>query len=184
MVVDRHGRAYVGNFGFDLIANEPPRGTALARVDPDGKTYLAATDLIFPNGMVITPDERTLIVAESFGARLTAFDVDPKDGALSKRRVFASLEGGAIPDGIALDAEGAVWVASPTTGDCLRVHEGGRISRRVRGAGLAYACALGGPGRRTLFICTAETHHPQECVEKRTGRIEQVAVDVAGAGWP
>jgi len=184
MVVDRHGRAYVGNFGFDLIANEPPRGTALARVDPDGKTYVAATDLIFPNGMVITPDERTLIVAESFGARLTAFDVDPKDGALSKRRVFASLEGGAIPDGIALDAEGAVWVASPTTGDCLRVHEGGRISRRVRGAGLAYACALGGPGRRTLFICTAETHHPQECVEKRTGRIEQVAVDVAGAGWP
>ena len=184
MVVDRHGRAYVGNFGFDLIAGEQPKGTALALVDPDGRTRVAATDLVFPNGMVITPDERTLVVGESFAARLTAFDVDPRDGSLSSRRVFATLEGGAIPDGIALDAEGAIWVASPTTGECLRVHEGGGVSRRVRGAGLAYACALGGPDRRTLLLCTAETHHPQECVEKRSGRIELLAVDVPGAGWP
>jgi len=183
MVVDRHGRAYVGNFGYDLIANEAPKPTALARVDPDGKTHIAATDLLFPNGTVITPDERTLIVGESFGARLTAFDL-ARDGSLSNRRVWSPLEGGAIPDGIALDAEGAIWVASPTTGECLRVHEGGRVSARVRGQGLAYACALGGPDRRTLYVCTAETHHPVECVEKRTGRIEIHNVDVPGAGWP
>jgi sugar lactone lactonase YvrE len=183
MVVDRHGRAYVGNFGFDLVANETQRTTSLARVDPDGTTHVAATDVMFPNGAVITPDERTLILAETFAARLTAFDV-ARDGSLANRRVFAALEGGAVPDGIALDAEGAVWVASPTTGECLRVHEGGRVSARVRGAAHAYACALGGPDRRTLFICTASTHHPVECVEKRGGMIETVDVEVPGAGWP
>ena len=183
MVVDRHGRAYVGNFGFDLVGGAPQQTTSLARVDPDGSVHVAATELMFPNGMVITPDERTLVVGESFAARLTAFDV-ARDGALSNRRVFAALEGGAIPDGIALDAEGAIWVASPTTGECLRVHEGGRVSRRVRGAALAYACALGGTDRRTLYVCTAETHDPDECVAKRTGRIETVRVDVPGAGWP
>jgi len=183
MVVDRQGRAYVGNFGFDLVGGAPQQTTSLARVDPDGSVHVAATELMFPNGMVITPDERTLVVGESFAARLTAFDV-ARDGALSNRRVFAALEGGAIPDGIALDAEGAIWVASPTTGECLRVHEGGRVSRRVRGAALAYACALGGTDRRTLYVCTAETHDPDECVAKRTGRIETVRVDVPGAGWP
>jgi sugar lactone lactonase YvrE len=183
MVVDRHGRAYVGNFGWDLVGGAPQKPTSLARVDPDGSVHVAATDLVFPNGTVITPDERTLIVGESFGARLTAFDV-ARDGALSNRRVWATLEGGAIPDGIALDAEGAIWVASPTTGECLRVHEGGRVSRRVRGVSLAYACALGGPDRKTLYLCTAETHDPAECVLKRSGRIEYVAVDVPGAGWP
>ena len=145
--------------------------------------HVAATELMFPNGMVITPDERTLIVGETFGARLTAFDI-ARDGSLSNRRVFAQLEGGAVPDGIALDAEGAVWVASPLTGECLRVHEGGRVSARVRGSARAYACALGGPDRKTLFICTASTHHPVECVEKRGGKIETVNVDVPGAGWP
>jgi sugar lactone lactonase YvrE len=183
MVVDRAGRAYVGNFGFDLVGGEKPCTTSLARVDPDGRVHVAATDLMFPNGAVITPDDRTLVVGESFASRLTAFDKAP-DGTLSRRRVFAALEGGAIPDGIALDAEGAIWVASPTTGECLRVHEGGRVSRRVRGTGLAYACALGGPDRKTLFVCTAETHDPDECVARRTGRIEVVAVDVPGAGWP
>lgn len=183
MVVDRHGRAYIGNFGYDLIAGEAPRTTSLARVDPNGSVHVAATDLMFPNGMVITPDDRTLIVAESFGACLSAFD-KASDGSLSNRRVFAKLESGAVPDGIALDAEGAVWVASPMTGECLRVHEGGRVSRRIRGSALPYACALGGPDRMTLFICTAETHDPQECVEKRSGKIEIAQVDVPGAGWP
>jgi len=183
MVVDRHGRAYVGNFGFDLIAGEAPRPTSLALVEPDGKTRVAASELVFPNGMVITPDGRSLIVAESFAARLTAFEI-AADGSLSNRRVFAALDGGAVPDGIALDAEGAVWVASPLTGECLRVHEGGRVSRRLRGSALPYACALGGPDRKTLFICTAETHDPDECAAKRTGKIETVQVDAAGAGWP
>jgi sugar lactone lactonase YvrE len=183
MVVDRHGRAYIGNFGFDLIAGEPQRTTSLARVDPDGSVHVAATELMFPNGMVITPDDRTLIAAETFGGCLTAFD-KASDGSLSRRRVFAKLEGGTVPDGIALDAEGAVWVASPLTNECLRVHEGGRVSRRLRASALPYACALGGPDRKTLFICTAETHHPEECVEKRSGKIETLQVEVAGAGWP
>jgi len=183
MVVDRAGRAYVGNFGFDLVGGAKPCTTSLARVDPDGKVHVAATELMFPNGAVITPDDRTLVVGESFANRLTAFD-KAADGSLSRRRVFAALEGGAIPDGIALDAEGAIWVASPTTGECLRVHEGGRVSRRLRGEGLAYACALGGPDRKQLFVCTAETHQPDECVAKRTGRIEVAPVDVPGAGWP
>jgi sugar lactone lactonase YvrE len=183
MVVDNAGRAYVGNFGFDLIAGETARATALARVDPDGSTHVAATDLMFPNGMVITPDDGTLIVAETFAGRLTAFD-KARDGSLSNRRLFAALEERVIPDGIALDGEGAVWVASPSTGDCLRVHDGGRVSRRIRGHGLAYACALGGPDRKTLFLCTAATHQPDECVEQRSGRIETTTVDVAGAGWP
>jgi sugar lactone lactonase YvrE len=183
MVVDQRGRAYVGNFGFDLIANEKPVTTAMARVDPDGAVHVAATDLMFPNGTVITPDDRTLVVGESFAARLTAFDKAP-DGTLSRRRVFAQLPEGAVPDGIALDAEGAIWVASPLTNECLRVHEGGRVSRRLRGSAPAYACALGGPDRRTLFVCTADTHHPDECVQKRSGKIETLTVDVPGAGWP
>ncbi|HKC52860.1 MAG TPA: SMP-30/gluconolactonase/LRE family protein [Myxococcota bacterium] len=183
MVVDRHGRAYVGNFGFDLIGGEAAKPTSLARVDPDGSTHVAATELTFPNGMVITPDDRTLIAAESFAACLTAFD-KAADGSLSRRRVFAKLEGGAVPDGIALDAEGAVWVASPMTNECLRVHEGGRVSRRLRASALPYACALGGPDRKTLFICTAETHDPDECVAKRSGKIETVEVEVSGAGLP
>jgi sugar lactone lactonase YvrE len=183
MVVDRAGRAYVGNFGFDLIAGEAQRTTSLARVDPDGSVHVAAKDLMFPNGMVVTPDDRTLIVGETFAACLTAFD-KASDGSLSNRRVFAKLDGGAVPDGIALDAEGAVWVASPLTSECLRVHEGGRVSRRVHGTARAYACALGGPDRKTLFICTAETHEPDECVEKRSGKIETVQVEVPGAGWP
>jgi len=183
MVVDRQGRAYVGNFGFDLVGGEKPRTTSLARVDLDGSVRVAATDLMFPNGTVITPDDRTLIVGESFGNRLTAFDKAP-DGTLSNRRVFAALEGGGVPDGIALDAEGAIWVASPLTNECLRVHEGGRVSRRIQGTTLPYACALGGRDRRTLFLCTAATHDPAECVAQRSGKIEVVDVDVPGAGWP
>jgi sugar lactone lactonase YvrE len=183
MVVDKAGRAYVGNFGFDLVGGESPKPTSLARVDPDGRVTVAATDLVFPNGAVITPDDRTLVVGESFGGRLTAFDKAP-DGSLSNRRVWAQLEEGAVPDGIALDAEGAIWVASPMTSECLRVHEGGRVSRRIRGTAASYACALGGPDRKTLFICTAETHVPEECVAKRSGKIEIVHVDSPGAGWP
>jgi sugar lactone lactonase YvrE len=183
MVVDRHGRAYVGNFGFDLIAGESPRTTALALVDPDGGARVAAGELMFPNGMVITPDEQTLIVAESFATRLTAFDI-ARDGSLSKRRVFAQLAEGVVPDGIALDAEGAVWTASPLSNECLRVHEGGRVSARLQGSARPYACALGGPERSTLFVAIAESHDPSECAAKRSAKIECAAVEVPGAGWP
>jgi sugar lactone lactonase YvrE len=182
MVVDRHGRAYVGNFGFDLIANAPQKTTKLALVQPDGRASVAATEVAFPNGCVITPDGRTLILAESMGAKLTAFDV-AADGSLSNRRLFAQLEG-AIPDGICLDAEGAVWVASPTGNECLRVHEGGRVSRRVQTSRLTYACMLGGPERKQLLICTSGTHDPAQCVAEKSGRIEVADVDVPGAGWP
>src|SRR5262249_7063188 len=108
MVMDRNGRAYIGNFGFDLNGGESPRPTVLICVTPDGQTSIVADDLWFPNGSVISPDGRTLLVAESFGARISAFTIEP-DGALSNRRVFASLDG-LYPDGICLDAEGAVWV--------------------------------------------------------------------------
>ena len=183
MVVDARGRAYVGNFGFDLHAEKPePCKTNLVLVHPDGRAAEVASDLAFPNGTVITPDGRTLIVGESFGARLTAFDV-ADDGSLSNRRVFAKLEG-AVPDGICLDAEGAVWIASPVSAEVLRVHEGGRVSRRIPVAMQAFACMLGGDDRQTLYVCTAATSRPDECRAKRTGRIELARVDVPGAGLP
>lgn len=181
MVVDDHGRAYVGNFGFDLHEGEKPVSTNLLLVEPDGRTRVAAEDLNFPNGTVITPDGKTLIVGESFGARLTAFDV-AADGSLSGRREWARLEG-AVPDGICLDAEGAVWIASPVSGACLRVREGGEITDKIEVEHEAFACMLGGPERRTLFICTAAASDPKE-TESRTGRIERVEVNVPGAGLP
>ncbi|HUK06397.1 MAG TPA: SMP-30/gluconolactonase/LRE family protein [Stellaceae bacterium] len=182
MVVDASGRAYVGNFGYDRHAGEAARSTCIVRVDPDGKAVAAADDLVFPNGMVITPDARTLIAAETFADRLTAFDIAP-GGDLSNRRIFASLPGVA-PDGICLDAEGAVWVADARGKQVLRVFAGGRIERRVAlGERGAYACMLGGADRRTLFICTNSGAGPG-MAEKRDGRIETMRVDVPGAGLP
>jgi sugar lactone lactonase YvrE len=182
MVVDGAGRAYVGNFGFDRHQGEPPRTASLARVDPDGRVTRAADDLSFPNGTVITPDGRTLIVAETLAHRLTAFDVDA-GGALSNRRVFAQLDG-CFPDGICLDAEGAVWVADARSPRVLRVLDGGRIARTVpTGDRPAFACMLGGDDRQTLFVCTCTASGPA-MANKRDGRIEAVKVDVPGAGWP
>jgi sugar lactone lactonase YvrE len=181
MVVDERGRAYVGNFGFDLHAGQAPVGTTLALVEPDGRFGVAAEDLRFPNGTVITPDGRTLVVGETFGACLTAFDV-AEDGSLSGRRVWARMEG-AVPDGICLDAEGAIWVASPVGGAVLRLREGGEVTHRIEVEHEAFACMLGGPGRRTLFICTAASSDPSR-TQARTGRIERVEVDVPGAGLP
>jgi len=183
MVVDDEGRAYVGNFGSELSGTQAPDPAALVLVEPEGEPRIVATDLAFPNGMVITPDGSTLIVAETFGQRLTAFDIDA-DGSLSHRRVWAQLEG-ALPDGICLDAEDAIWVASPLgVGGVLRVHEGGRISERVAVETAAYACMLGGAEGRTLFVCTASTHEPEKCRERRDGRIERVEVEIPGAGLP
>ena len=182
MVVDELGRAYVGNFGFDLHAGQPQVSTNLIRVEPDGRAKIAAEDLLFPNGTVITPDGRTLIVAESFAGRLTAFDVGD-DGSLSNRRVWAQLEGVA-PDGICLDAEGAIWVANAAGHSVQRVFEGGRIERTISvGELTAYACMLGGPERKTLFICTC-SGSGADVAQKTDGRIETINVDVAGAGLP
>jgi len=182
MVVDRLGRAYVGNCGFDLIAQQPFAPAEIVLVTPDGDARVVADDLAFPNGTVITPDGHTLIVAESYGARLTAFQIEP-DGSLTQRHIWAQLEQ-AVPDGICLDAEGAIWVASPGSGEVLRVREGGEVTHRIKMSTRAYACMLGGPQRRTLFVLTAETANPDKAKAKASSRVEIVEVDVPGAGLP
>jgi sugar lactone lactonase YvrE len=182
MVVDAQGRAFVGNFGFDFEREEKPRTTCLVRVDPDGRAVVAATEMHFPNGSVITPDGRTLIVGESFGGCLTAFTIGA-DGALSARREWAKLEG-AVPDGICLDAENAVWVASPISNEVLRVREGGAVAERIPVGRPAIACMLGGPDRRTLFVLSADVFHGKEAAEKRSASVQITRVDVPGAGFP
>ncbi|MCW5745988.1 MAG: SMP-30/gluconolactonase/LRE family protein [Alphaproteobacteria bacterium] len=182
MVVDAQGRAYVGNFGFDRHKGEEQRTTCIVRVDPDGRLTTAADNLLFPNGTVITPDGKTMIVGETFAHRLTAFDV-AADGTLSNRRQWAHVAG-CYPDGICLDAEGAIWVSDPFGHRLVRVFEGGRIAREIplapRGA---YACMLGGADRRTLFVCSNSGSGPS-MAGKRDGRIETLRVEVPGAGWP
>jgi len=182
MVVDALGRAYVGNFGFDLHSGAKPTQAELILVPPDGEPRIVADALDFPNGTVITPDGGTLIVGESMGQRLTAFDIE-EDGSLANRRAWAEIAG-IIPDGICLDAEGAIWVAAPFSHGVFRVAAGGEVLEKIPVETQAFACMLGGPERRTLFICTAETSHPDEAKAKRTGRIEIVDVPVPGAGLP
>lgn len=182
MVVDSSGRAYVGHFGSDY-EKEPPRPAELIRVDPDGSVSVAARDLGFPNGAVITPDGRTLIVAESMAGRLTAFD-RAEDGSLSGRRVWAALPAGAHPDGICLDAEGAVWAAATAAKAVLRVREGGRVVDRVPTQELAIACMLGGPDGSSLFVLSAPSTDREECRARPGARIEVVQVDVPHAGLP
>lgn len=182
MVVDADGRAYVGNFGYDFETGAPPVTTTLALVQPDGRASAAATDLAFPNGVVITPDGGTLIIAETFGHCLTAFD-RAVDGCLSNRRVWADL-GTIFPDGICLDAALGVWVASPMSNEVVRVTAGGTITDRIPASQHVIACALGGTDRRTLLLCTAPAIAAAAAQAKRGGRIESVAVEHAGAGWP
>jgi sugar lactone lactonase YvrE len=183
MVVDARGRAYVGNFGFDFAAKQAPRTTGLILVQPNGQASVVADDLHFPNGAVITPDGRTLIIGESYAARLTAFDI-ADDGSLSGRRVWAALNN-ATPDGICLDAEGAIWLASPTSREVLRVRQGGAVTHRIATPGQAVACMLGGPDRRTLFVLTTKVMAtPEQSLQTRPGAIHTLVVDVPGAGWP
>jgi len=192
MVVDALGRAYVGNFGFDLDTAEidgtldkvlaEHDGATLARVDPDGSVHAVAHGLMFPNGTVITPDGSTLIVAESFGRRLTAFDI-ATDGSLSNQREWADL-GRRVPDGICLDASGAIWVANPVTPECFRVAEGGEILDVMETDNRCFACMLGGPDMRTLFMLTSQYSLAVEASLRRTARVEITEVDVPGAGWP
>lgn len=188
MVVDRQGRAYVGNFGFDLHAFTAARDTSmirsadLAMVHPDGTVERAATDLEFPNGTVITPDGRTLVVAETMGSRLTAFDI-ADDGSLSNRRVWADLPR-RRPDGICLDADGAIWVANAAAAECVRVAEGGQILERVETDQPCFACMLGGRDGTTLFMLTAPTSDPHEVVARRGGNVLITEVSVPHAGRP
>ena len=185
MVVDRQGRAYIGDDAFDMATGMPPRPGRLILAIPDGSARVVAEGLGFPNGMVITPDDKTLIVAETMARHLTAFDV-AADGSLTGRRLFADVgAAGLMPDGICLDAEGAVWVASVATGEFVRVVEGGVVTQRIPVSGKwAVACMLGGQDRRTLYMCTARTTPTDMAQGKSVGWIETVRVDVAGAGLP
>lgn len=185
MVVDAHGNAYVGNFGFDLHdPDADQRTTTLVLVTPEGDARVVADELFFPNGCVITPDGRTLVVGESFTGHLTAFTI-AEDGSLHDRREWARVRG-AVPDGICLDAEGAIWLASPISHQVLRVAEGGEVLDEVRTSDerQPFACMLGGPDRRTLYACTALDSEPTAARAARAGRIEAIQVDVPGAGLP
>ena len=193
MVVDGHGRAYVGNFGFDLMAGDPVETAALHRVDPDGQVTQVADDLWFPNGSVITP-ENVLLVAETFGNRVTAFDVTD-DGALTNRRVWAEF--GPLPtdrrvpealaqvavaeDGCCLDAEGGLWVADATGDRLVRVVEGGRITDEIKPGSPVYACGLGGADGRTLFACAAPDFHEEARKAAREARMLAIRVAIPGA---
>jgi sugar lactone lactonase YvrE len=191
MVVDRQGRAYIGNFGYAFSdPSATPKLAEIVLVTPDGDARVVADRMVFPNGSVITPDGSTLIVAETLAARLIAFDIEPT-GSLTRRRIWAQFDDQGFeaqsdsqrtsPDGICLDAEGAVWVASPfgNTG-VLRVLEGGEITHRVRVATQPFAAMLGGPDRRLLFACTSIFGEGPP----GSGRIEVVPVEVPGAGYP
>ena len=188
MVVDKKGNAYVGNFGFDLHAGEPIKPTNLILVRPGEEPCVVAENIFFPNGTVITPDDKTLIVGETFASCLTAFDIN-EDGTLANRRVWAdlrSIEEGytPVPDGICLDAEGAIWVASPSTNDVIRVQEGGALLDKVEVDRGAFACMLGGEKGNTLFISTANDSTEETCLKERSARIEVIDVDVPRAGLP
>jgi sugar lactone lactonase YvrE len=179
MAVDARGRAYVGNFGFDLMARETPRPTVIARVEPDGEVHVAADGLRFPNGTLITPDGRTLIVAETFGGQLSAFAI-ADDGSLSAHRVWARPEGRFSPDGCALDADGCVWAADALGGRAVRIQEGGAILEEVRapdGLGV-YACALGGEDGRTLLLCAAPDFDERRRSTAREAVLLTTTVDV------
>jgi sugar lactone lactonase YvrE len=191
MVVGADGTAWVGNFGFDLDAELRSRGidvlanhpvTNLVRVNPDGTVRLAAAEMHFPNGSVITPDGKTLIVAETLANRLTAFTINP-DKSLSGRRVWAELPGVA-PDGICLNASGQVWVANAIGAEIVLVAAGGEIVQRVVTSQPCYACMLGGSDGKTLFAVTAAQADGQHAAARRTGKIETLRVDTARAGWP
>jgi sugar lactone lactonase YvrE len=199
MVVDGSGRAYAGNFGFDLMGGADPRPAALIRVDPDGSASIAAEDLLFPNGSVITPDGRTLIVGETSGARYTAFTI-ADDGTLEDRRVWAQVAPtpphttlaetlGQLrfgPDGCGLDAEGHIWSADEVGARCARLAPGGEIVDEVAmPEGLnVFACMLGGADGRTLLMCAAPDFHQEARTAAREAVLLTTTVDVPHAGLP
>jgi sugar lactone lactonase YvrE len=199
MVVDRHGRAYAGNFGFDLMAFADPQTANLIRVDPDGSASVAAEDMYFPNGSVITPDGRTLIVGETAGCRYTAFTIED-DGSLSDRRVWAQVAEtpeittfeetiGKLrfgPDGCGLDAEEHIWSADEVNARCARVAPGGAIVDEIAAPeGLnIFACMLGGADGRTLLMCAAPDFIEQARSAKHEAVLLTTTVEVPRAGLP
>lgn len=184
LVVDAQGRAYVGDWGFTEFDPKAPKNTAhLILVTPKGESSIVASEVFFPNGAVITADNKTLIVAESYASRLAAYDIKD-DGSLTNYSVWAELGEGVIPDGICLDAEEAVWVTNSNGNDCIRVRKGGEVAERIVLSLRSYACMLGGPDRKSLYLTTAEPGMFADLKDKRSGCIEVVEVDVPGAGLP
>jgi sugar lactone lactonase YvrE len=183
IVVDGRGNAYVNGAGFDLLAGEEFAPGIVALVTPDGSARQVADGIAFPNGMAVTPDNSTLIVADSYAKRLTAFDI-ASDGSLSNRRVWADLDDG-VPDGICLDAEGAVWYADVPNKRCVRVREGGEVLQTIDLDRGCFACMLGGADGRTLFMMAAEWHGPANMTDApRTGLVLTVEAPAPSAGWP
>jgi sugar lactone lactonase YvrE len=189
MTVDGRGNVYVNSINFDfadfnevLTSGKAPGKIAL--ITPDGDAREVADEIAFPNGMVVTPDNRTLIVAESFAGRLSAFDIG-EDGSLSNRRAWAE---GVAPDGICMDADGCIWTSTGQgNNDCARVREGGEVLERIQLDRPCFASMLGGPDRRTLFMLAAEWHgseNVEEVVEARTGQVLVVEAPASGVGWP
>lgn len=198
MVVDADGRCYVGNFGFDLMGGAAVQATPIALVQPDGSVSVASEPLFFPNGSIITPDGHTLIVGETLGNRISAFDIGP-NGALGPRRDWAVFGqqapvgvplGDAVglakaaPDGACLDAEGAVWFADAVFRRVVRVAAGGTILEEIPVEGGVYACMLGGDDGRTLFACVAPNFNEHERATTLLARLVAVDVDVPHAGLP
>jgi sugar lactone lactonase YvrE len=199
MVVDREGRAYAGNFGFDLMAFGDPATANLIRVDPDGTSSVAAEEMYFPNGSVITPDGRTLIVGETAGARYTAFTI-ADDGSLTDRRIWAQIAEtpeittfeetiGKLrfgPDGCTLDAEEHIWCADEVGARCARIAPGGAIVDEIAAPeGLnIFACMLGGDDGRTLLMCAAPDFLEQSRTAAREAVLLTTTVDVPHAGLP
>lgn len=188
MLVDPDGRAYAVQHGFDWRNGDTPVAADLLCVQPDGSVAAAAggeRGMHSGNGMALAPDGRTFLIAESGACRISAFDRD-EQGRLSNRRVFAQLPDGYYPDGICIDDTGAAWVACCWGPGTIRVEEGGKITHLVPSdeGRNPFACVLGGPDRKTLFICTAEGESPELALAKMSSRIEAVEVDFAGAGRP
>jgi sugar lactone lactonase YvrE len=194
IVVDGRGNIYVNSIGFDFGSGAEPKPGIIALVTPDGSARQVADAVEFPNGMAVTPDNSTLIVSESFAGRLSAFDIAP-DGSLSNRRVWAD---GIGPDSICLDAEGAVWTHSADTrthtgldespeGECIRVREGGEVEERIELDRAGFACMLGGPDRRTLFMLAADwrgIENVDDAIARRTGQVLVTEAPAPGVGWP
>src|SRR5947208_15341190 len=182
IVVDGRGNVYVNNIGFDFPGGEFAPGI-LALVTPDGSVRQVADGVAFPNGVVVTPDNSTLILAESYANRLTAFDI-AADGSLSNRRLWAGLDRG-VPDGICIDAENTVWYADVPNMRCVRVREGGEVLQTIELDRGCFACMLGGADRRTLFRVAREWRGPASMADRgRTGQVLTVRVSTPGAGWP
>jgi sugar lactone lactonase YvrE len=182
LVVDRRGNAYVNGGGFNLMAGEDFAPGIVALVAPDGSAHQVADDLAFPNGMLIMPDDQTLIVAESYARRLTAFDI-ASGGSLTNRRVWAEL-GDGVPDSICADAEDAVWYADVPNKRCVRVREGGEVLQTIELDRGCFACALGGPDRATLFMIAHEWNGAANMLQGRSTQVLMTRAPAPGAGRP